>query len=207
MDKNYNTDKECYKDKICYMIDKLIGIEHLDIFNSKNREFSLQTIFDIVGFFGPWLMFFASIFLLRHKKMYLDYFIIGFMINIVLNVLLKEILKEPRPTNDWELLKIGITHTKRFSFDRYGMPSGHAQDCGYILIFIAFVLNDPMITGIYSVLTLICMYQRYLYENHNIKQVVTGLFVGLGFGCLMYYVAAKKLVGNIKRRPDDDGPR
>ena len=44
-------DKDCYKDKICYMIDKLIGIEHLDIFNGKNREFSLQTIFDIVGFY------------------------------------------------------------------------------------------------------------------------------------------------------------
>jgi membrane-associated phospholipid phosphatase len=200
-------DKECYKDKICYMIDKLIGIQQLDIFNSKNREFSLQTIFDIVGFFAPWLMFFATILLLRNREKYLDYFIIGFILNNILNSLLKYTLKEPRPTKDWELLQIGITHKVRFGFDQYGMPSGHAQDCGYILLFVALVLHDPLIVGIYSVLTLICMYQRYLYQNHSIKQVVAGLFVGLGFGYLMYYVATKKLVGNTKRRPDDDGPQ
>jgi hypothetical protein len=50
------------------------------------------------------------------------------------------------------------------------------------------------------------MYQRYLYENHNIKQVVVGLLIGLGTGYLMYQVAKKNLIGNIKMRPDDDGP-
>jgi membrane-associated phospholipid phosphatase len=86
------------------------------------------------------------------------------------------------------------------------MPSGHAQYCGFLLAFITLVLNDPLITGIYAFLTLICMYQRYLYENHSIKQVVVGLIIGLAFGYLMYFVATKNLIGNIKRRPDDDGP-
>jgi membrane-associated phospholipid phosphatase len=86
------------------------------------------------------------------------------------------------------------------------MPSGHAQYCGFLLAFTGLVLNDPFITGIYAILTLICMYQRYLYENHSIKQVVVGVVIGLAFGYLMYFVARKNLIGNIKRRPDDDGP-
>jgi hypothetical protein len=50
------------------------------------------------------------------------------------------------------------------------------------------------------------MYQRYLYENHSIKQVIVGVFVGLFTGYLIYLVATKKLMGNIKMRPDDNGP-
>ena len=123
-----------------------------------------------------------------------------------MNSLLKYVFKEPRPTNDWVVLKIGITHNKRFGYERYGMPSGHAQHCGYILAFVTLVLNNPWITGIYSVFTLICMYQRYLYENHTIKQIVVGLLIGLATGYLLYEIATKKLVGNIKMRPDDDAP-
>ena len=87
------------------------------------------------------------------------------------------------------------------------MPSGNAQSCGFLLVFTALVLNDPLVTGIYTILTLITMYQKYLYENHSIKQVVVGLFIGLVFGYLFYQIATNNIIGNIKRRPDDDGPR
>jgi membrane-associated phospholipid phosphatase len=136
----------------------------------------------------------------------MKYFIGGYFLTSILNTLLKYILKEPRPSNDWELFKIGITHNKRFGYERYGMPSGHAQYCGYVLAFVTLVLNKPWVTGIYTLFTLICIYQRYLYENHTIKQVVVGLFVGMVTGYLLYEIATKKLVGNIKMKPDDDGP-
>lgn len=190
----------------CYIMDAIVGVDSIDTFNSKNMRFSIKTILDLIGYSAPGIMLVVSIIILRNKRNYLYYFIIGYILTGILNALLKFIIKEPRPGNDWEILKIGITHEKRFSFDKFGMPSGHAQHCGYILSFTAFVLNDPFITGVYSILTLICMYQRYLYENHHIKQVIIGVFVGLFTGYLIYLVATKKLMGNIKMKPDDNGP-
>ena len=189
-------------DQIYHMINRITGID-LDFTSDNNFEFTFQNLICIIGYSAPSILLVTSIFLLRNKIKYLKYFIGGYIFNSILNSLLKYIFKEPRP-NDWELLKLGITHKKRFGYERYGMPSGHAQHCGYILAFMTLVLNNPWITGIYSVFTLICMYQRYLYENHTIKQIVVGLLIGLGTGYLLYEVATKKLIGNIKMRPDDD---
>ena len=192
-------------DKIYHMIDTITGFD-LNFKLDTKIDLSFQHIFDLIGFSAPGILFFTTIFLLRNKMNYMKYFIGGYFLTSILNTLLKYILKEPRPSNDWELFKIGITHKKRFGYERYGMPSGHAQHCGYVLVFVTLVLNNPWITGIYSIFTLICMYQRYLYENHTIKQVVVGLLIGLGTGYLLYEVATKKLIGNLKMRPDDDGP-
>jgi hypothetical protein len=76
------------------------------------------------------------------------------------------------------------------------MPSGNAQSCGFLLIFIALLLNDKLIIGIYSILTLLSMYQKYLYENHSIQQLKVGLFIGLSFGYFVYQVATKNLISN-----------
>lgn len=192
-------------DKIYHMIDSTTGID-LNFKLDRSFDFTFQHIIDVIGFSAPGILLVTSIFLLKKKPIYLKYFISGYILTSILNSLLKYILKEPRPSNDWVLFKIGITHNKRFGYDRYGMPSGHAQHCGYILSFITLVLNNPWVTCIYLIFTLICMYQRYLYENHTIKQVVVGLFIGLGSGYLMYEVATKNLIGNIKMRPDDDAP-
>lgn len=192
-------------DKIYHMIDSTTGID-LNFKLDRSFDFTFQHIIDVIGFSAPGILLVTSIFLLKKKPIYMKYFISGYILTSILNSLLKYILKEPRPSNDWVLFKIGITHNKRFGYDRYGMPSGHAQHCGYILSFITLVLNNPWVTCIYLIFTLICMYQRYLYENHTIKQVVVGLFIGLGSGYLMYEVATKNLIGNIKMRPDDDAP-
>ena len=192
-------------DKVLHMINSITSI-NLNFKLDNGFDMSLQDIICVVGFSAPGILLVVSIFLLKKKTKYLKYFLAGYVLNSILNLLLKYIFKEPRPSNDWELFKIGITHCKRFGYDRYGMPSGHAQHCGYVLAFMTLVLNNPWVTCIYLIFTLICMYQRYLYENHNIKQVVVGLLIGLGSGYLMYEVATKKLIGNIKMRPDDDGP-
>jgi membrane-associated phospholipid phosphatase len=192
-------------DKVLHMINSITSI-NLNFKLDNGFDMSLQDIICVVGFSAPGILLIVSIFLLKKKTKYLKYFLAGYVLNSILNLLLKYIFKEPRPSNDWELFKIGITHCKRFGYDRYGMPSGHAQHCGYVLAFMTLVLNNPWVTCIYLIFTLICMYQRYLYENHNIKQVVVGLLIGLGSGYLMYEVATKKLIGNIKMRPDDDGP-
>ena len=185
------------------MNDKINSI--IDI-NFDNMPVNLTNITHLVGYLAPTIMLVVTLWLLRNKINYLKFFFYGCIINVVVNSLLKWLLKEPRPVNDWKILQLGITHTKRIGFDKYGMPSGHAQHCGYILVFVTLVLNSPFVTGSFSILSLICLYQRYLYQNHTLLQVIVGFVVGLGVGYLFYELGTKKIVGNIKMRPDDNGP-
>ena len=174
--------------------------------NFNNMPLELTSAVHLLGYLAPIIMLVTALFLLRNKVNYLSFFLYGSVFNIVVNSLLKWYLQEPRPTNDWKILQLGVTHTKRIGFDKYGMPSGHAQHCGFILVFVTLVLNSPLVTGTFSVLSLICLYQRYLYQNHTLLQVIVGFVVGLGVGYLFYELCTKKLVGNVKMRPDDDGP-
>ena len=86
------------------------------------------------------------------------------------------------------------------------MPSGHAQNCAYCLAFINMVLNDPFITAIYIVFTFNTLFQRYLYNNHTILQLVVGTFIGLFVGYIIYTIANKNIMGNIKMKKDDNAP-
>jgi len=174
--------------------------------NFDNMPLNLTNIVHLIGYLTPTIMLVTTGFLLRNKINYLSIFLYGYIFNIIVNSLLKWFIKEPRPTNDWKILQLGITHTKRVGFDKYGMPSGHAQHCGYILAFVTLVLDSPFLTGFFSILSTICLYQRYLYQNHTILQVIVGFFVGLSIGYLFYEIGFNKLVGNIKMKPDDDGP-
>jgi len=167
---------------------------------------NLTNVVHLIGYLTPVIMLVTTGLLLRNKTTYFKFFFYGYIVNIILNSLLKWVLKMPRPVNDWKILELGITHTKRIGFDKYGMPSGHAQHCGFMLSFVTLVFESPFITSIYSILSLICLYQRYLYQNHTIIQIIVGFGIGLLVGYLFYELAAKKLVGNIKRRPDDNAP-
>ena len=172
----------------------------------ENVPLNLTNIIQFIGYLTPAILLVITLFLLRNKTVYFNFFFYGYIANIIINSLLKLVLKAPRPVNDWKILELGITHTKRIGFDKYGMPSGHAQHCGFMLAFITLVFENPFITGSYTILSLICLYQRYLYQNHSIVQILIGFGVGLLIGYLFYQIAAKKLVGNIKRRPDDNAP-
>ena len=174
--------------------------------NFNTMPLNLTSVVHLLGYLAPIIMLVVTIFLLRNKINYLSFFFYGYVFNLVVNSLLKWVLKEPRPTNDLKILQLGVTHTKRIGFDKYGMPSGHAQHCGFILAFVTLVLNSPLVTGSFSILSLICLYQRYLYQNHTLLQVIVGFVVGLSIGYLFYELGAKQLVGNMKQRPDDNGP-
>jgi len=161
---------------------------------------------DYLGLFAPVILLLSSIVLLFKKKIYLNSFVFGFIFNNILNVLLKLLIKEPRPADDSRLIEIGVAHGKRIGPHKFGMPSGHAQNCGFCLIFITLVLDNPNVTSIYVIITFISMYQRYLYNNHTILQLIIGLLVGLGFGYVTYLSANMLIRGNIKGKKDDNGP-
>lgn len=152
----------------------------------------------------PILLFFISAFLLRNKMKYLSYFVGGFIANNGLNLILKGIIQEPRPSNDLRALEIGIANGQRVSFDKFGMPSGHAQSCGFALVFMSLVFDSPKMTAFYLVVSFITMTQRYIYNNHTILQLIVGFFTGGMFGYLIYMIANKQMMGCLKMKSDDN---
>lgn len=164
----------------------------------------LYKLRDYVGLYAPIILFVISLFLLRNMKTYLKFFVSGFILNNILNIILKLAIKEPRPSKDEKAIEIGVVNGARIGFDKFGMPSGHAQNCGYYLLFITMTLNNPFITALYSVISLISLFQRYLYNNHTILQLVIGLLVGGCFGYLTYIIGNKYITGNIKMKIDDN---
>ena len=123
-----------------------------------------------------------------------------------MNIILKIIIKEPRPFKDKKAIEIGVTNGAHIGFDKFGMPSGHAQNCAYCLFFITMVLNNPFITGLYLLITGLTLFERFKYNHHSIFQLIIGLLIGIAFGYVSYIIANKYIIGNIKMKKDENGP-
>ena len=174
----------------------------------------LETLFskallipDYIGLYAPEILFLLSLFLLRNKFNYLTIYCAGYFFNYILNFLLKLALKEPRPKKTKRVLEISIANEYEYEYEKFGMPSGHAQRCAYSLAFITLVLNDPLISSIYLIVTSLTFFQRYKYLDHSILQLIVGFCVGLSIGYLFYLIGNKYIKGNIKMRADDSAPK
>ena len=166
----------------------------------------LYKLRDYIGLYAPIILFILSLFLLRNMITYLQFFVLGTILNNILNIILKLAIKEPRPGKDQKAIEIGVVNGARIGFDKFGMPSGHAQNCGYCVLFITMTLNNPFITCLYLLISLISAFQRYLYNNHSILQLVVGFIFGGGIGYSTYIVGNKYIVGNIEMKKDENGP-
>jgi len=164
------------------------------------------------GKMAPLLLFFNSLYLLWHKNNLFYYYVYGIFLNSILNLVLKGIIKEPRPSEDPKLFNIALKHSIRFKFingyphDIFGMPSGHAQSAFFSTIFIYLALKDIKITIGYLFVALLTMYQRVLFKEHSILQVIAGAIVGMLFGGFIYLMARQKIMGKLRAKKDDDGP-
>ena len=167
---------------------------------------AIQYGFDCIGYFGPQILFLVTIFFIRAKPTFLFWYIIGYLLNIGINIVLKLWIQEPRPSEDRALFHISLTHGKRIGFDQYGMPSGHAQQVFYSTLFVTLLLKNYWITIVYSLISVCTAIQRVQYKNHTISQVIWGSIVGAIVGTVFYYVAAKKLIGIITNKQDDNAP-
>ena len=161
---------------------------------------------DYIGYLGPVILLVASIFLLKNKATLLSTYIFGIIISSIMNCILKYIIKEPRPSEDLNIYNASIAQGKRVSFDKYGMPSGHATGVFYSTAFIFFALKDPYISFIYLLISINTMFQRVKYKNHTVSQVIVGAIVGAITGYIAYLFATKKLVGLLKYKKDDNAP-
>lgn len=169
-------------------------------------NYNIKTIINYIGLLAPIILFILTLFLLRNTKTYMLFFLYGTLFNNIINIILKLFIKEPRPDKDNKAIELGILHGARINFDKFGMPSGHAQNCAFITLFSTMVFNNPIITCFYTTITMICVLQRYLNHNHTILQLLVGLIIGAFIGYITYILGNKYIVGNTQTKPDENGP-
>jgi membrane-associated phospholipid phosphatase len=162
---------------------------------------------DYIGLYAPKILTLFSLFLLRNKIHYLTIYSVGYLLNFILNILLKLALKEPRPKKTKRVLEIAIANDYEYEYEKFGMPSGHAQACVYSLVFITLVLNNPLVTSVYLAVTCLALFQRFKYLEHSFLQLTVGVCVGLSIGYMFYLIGNKYIKGNIKMRADDSAPK
>jgi len=164
-------------------------------------------ILSYIGVQGPFLLVVLSIILLFNQQNYLKFFFVGLIVNTILNVILKIIIKDPRPSDDRKALEIGVINGRRISFDKYGMPSGHAQMVMYLLIYITMVLNSPEVSCLFGIISINSIYQRFANNNHTILQLIVGMILGCVVGYISYIKATTHIKGDIKPKKDDNAPK
>jgi len=167
--------------------------------------FITRTI-DYTGYLGPFLLLSATIILLKNKWTLLSVYVVGYVLNMIINIILKQLIKQPRPSEDISVFNASVAHGKRISFDKYGMPSGHATSVFYSTAFIFLALKSPVISIIYLLLAINTGYQRIKYKNHTFMQVICGAIIGTIVAYISYLFATKKLAGLLKYKNDDNAP-
>jgi len=100
-------------------------------------------------------------------------FIVVFLMSGWLNhTLLKNYIYDPRPKESKAFLA-----TEHIKLHTNGMPSGHAQLTAFSLVY-AYLLTGRRF---YESLALfgLTIFQRYIYKNHTLAQLVAGSVLGI----------------------------
>ena len=128
-----------------------------------------------IGYFGDYITFFITCFLIFNKTFYFIFYILFFFINRLTNQLLKKYFKEKRPNNPKKFLDSDI-----FSKQKYGMPSGHSQ-LTFFSIYYAYLVTNQFIPWILLLLLIgfIVIYERFKFKNHTFIQLIIGAFIGI----------------------------
>lgn len=172
----------------------------------------LLNAFDMVGGYGPMILFFFSLYLLRDKRNLFFYYVVGIFCNSILNIVLKGIIQEPRPEEYLKQFNTAVTHGKGIIFkdgmiyNLFGMPSGHSQSVLFSTLFIYLSLKNTNILFFYLFISLITMFQRVYFNYHSTFQVFVGAICGAVFGYIFYFLAKENIVGKITEKMDDYGP-
>jgi len=181
----------------------------MKISESKNLFDYVIQGFDLLGYFGPQILGVVSVVLLLEKTMMLKYYFFGYIINTLLNIVLKGLIKEQRPNEDKHMFNIWLHNgmkTDRHWYDRFGMPSGHAECVFYSTAFIFFTFKNSNWAILFLIISLNTMYQRVKYKNHTITQVIIGAIIGSIMGWMFYYFSRVALKGKLKAKDDDNAP-
>lgn len=142
-----------------------------------------------IGFFGEQIAFIMVCYSLLSTPGVPIYFLIVYLIinvfNKVGNEYLKDFLQETRPFKPRKFLETdSFTHKKS-----YGLPSGHTQGVGFSTMFSWLVTKSHGVE--YIILNAIVLYERYIFRNHTIFQLVMGLLIGVVLAYIVYFTTIK----------------
>lgn len=168
-------------------------------------------LWEYVGAYAPLLLFFAALVALRSSHRALLYFGMGSGICILVNLALKGILQQPRPKQDRKVLEMAVSHGERFSLDKFGMPSGHAQYCSFATLFVLCWLayhNRPSTAWLvfFVFTTAISLMQRWWYRNHTVLQLVVGAVIGASLGVAYAWMEKESESRGWIPKVDDNDP-
>ena len=182
-----------------------------------------------LGHYGPHILYFMSVATLWNKKgttnadldlgpgFMLFYLNLGAVVSMIVNVLLKSIIQQPRPLSSSHT-NLALVHQRSalyrhgIPFDLYGMPSGHAQMCAFLTVFIYLATRNLHLILLYLLLTVVTAIQTVSNSFHTSFQFIVGLFVGSIIACGVGWIASRnrgiyapnaKKNGAWSERPDD----
>lgn len=150
---------------------------------------NMYSIIDLIGYYGPVILFGMTFYYLIERTPYLIVFTLGSILNAFLNTILKSIFREPRPTNQIPFLE----HEDLLYIQQYGFPSGHAQAAFFSLAFLFFANGPISVVYCMSFIAVITLYQRWKYRRHDIKQLFYGSLIGIIFGWVLVFMTQKFL--------------
>ena len=148
-------------------------------------------ILDLIGLFGPAILFAMSLWQLWGNGIYWTWNLVLFIINMIINSGLKDWIREPRPVGGRSM----TTYETYKGAQGYGMPSGHSQLAFGLVTYSYLVKPDTMylIGGICIIgLTL---YQRWKYKRHSIEQLCVGAVVGIIVTYISYTLITMGITG------------
>jgi len=155
-----------------------------------SRSFEMRNgvikIVDTIGENGPILTLLVTCANLISQKKYLISFLICFFINHWLNGILKSAIREPRPGQVKPIESEKINVDLVGNIDKYGMPSYHAQCVFFSTTFLYLVQKNPSMLFLELVICTITVYQRFKKKRHDMRQLVVGSFIGIGFAILCF---------------------
>ena len=120
------------------------------------------------------------------QRPFLYGYLVFFLVNETLNTILKNCIRQERPTQDLSVSE---------SFDKFGMPSRHAQSAFYSLTYLYCVRSSPIWLLLQLFISSITLYQRWSYKKHTIEQLAIGSLLGIGTGYIAYYITNKIIKG------------
>jgi len=150
---------------------------------------------DHIGFYGPEILFVATVILLQNKNSLVTIYGIGFAVSVILNFILKGLLQHPRPNDESHIFNIEKLYRKNVTFDKYGMPSGHTQGVFFTTVYTFLCLSSTQLTipiiMFYTFVVFLTAYQRIKFKHHTFGQVFVGAIVGIILACLFYVYSVR----------------
>jgi len=154
------------------------------------------------GSYGPSILIATALFLLRNTPNQMVVFSIGTLLNLAINYVLKGIIREPRP--DSKNLKIEDRYRYVKDFNKFGMPSGHAQSVWFSTIFVFLATKQPYNAFYMALLSVVTMVQRVTYRRHSVNQVLVGSLLGVALACVAFSYVSSLSKGGVKDKTDDN---